>query len=153
LIYKPIKNITMDLEPYYQMVESCIKKLGVDPLACRGQNPGQWDLKRGSASVWIDVFKRENDYYGYFQCMAPVAAVPTNNVKEFYEEVLEKNYGLYGAAMNKFKDWVYMKTIRELDGIDEDEMMNMLSRVGTYADDLDDYFRNKYSGADSPKSV
>jgi hypothetical protein len=144
----------MDLGHYYQMVENCITKLGVDPSICRGQNPGQWDLKRGSASVWIDVFKREEDYYGYFQCMAPVVAIPSNNTKEFYEEVLEKNHGLYGTAMTKYKDWIYMKTIRELEGIDENEMMAMLNRVGTYADDYDDYFKNKYSGwGDSPKSV
>jgi hypothetical protein len=144
----------MDLAPYYQMVENCIKKLGVDPSVCRGQNPGQWDLKRGSASVWIDVFKRENDFYGYFQCMAPVVTIPANNTKEFYEEVLEKNHGLYGTAMTKYKEWIYMKSIRELSGIDEEEMMAMLNRVGTYADDYDDYFKSKYSGwIDLPKSV
>jgi hypothetical protein len=84
--------------------------------------------------------------------MAPVVAIPTNNTKEFYEEVLEKNHGLYGCGMTKYKDWIYMKTIRELDGLDEDEVMAMLNRVGTYADDYDDYFKNKFGG-DSPKSV
>ena len=143
----------MDLEPFYQMVENCIKKLGVDPGVCRGKNPGQWDLKKGSASVWIDVFKREKDYFGYFQCMAPVVQIPTSNTQSFYEEILEINHSLYGTAMTKFKDWIYMKAIRELKGIDEDEMMATFNRVGNYADDLDDYFRNKFTGDNSPKSV
>lgn len=144
----------MDLQPYFQMVENCIRKLGVDPSICRGQNPGQWDLKKGSASVWIDVFKREQDHFGYFQCMAPVVQIPQDNTKEFYEEVLEKNHTLYGTAMTKYKDWIYMKSIRELNGLDEDEMMATLNRVGTYADENDDYFKNKYSGwNDGPKSV
>jgi len=144
----------MDLQAYYEMVDNCIRKLGVDPNVCRGQNPGQWDLKKGSASVWIDVFKREQDHFGYFQCMAPVVQIPTTNTKEFYEEVLEKNHTLYGTAMTKYKDWIYMKTIRELDGLDEAEMMATLNRVGTYADDNDDYFKNKYSGGgESPKPV
>jgi hypothetical protein len=30
----------MDLQPYYQMVENNIQKLGVDPANCRGENPG-----------------------------------------------------------------------------------------------------------------
>ena len=56
--------------------------------------------------------------------------------------------------MTKYKDWIYMKSIRELEGLDEDEMMATLNRVGTYADDLDDYLRNKYTGWDNtPKSV
>lgn len=144
----------MDLQSYYEMVDNCIRKLGVDPNVCRGQNPGQWDLKKGSASVWIDVFKREQDHFGYFQCMAPVVQIPTTNTKEFYEEVLEKNHTLYGTAMTKYKDWIYMKTIRELDGLDEAEMMATLNRVGTYADDNDDYFKNKYAGGgESPKPV
>lgn len=148
------KDKTMNLESYYSMVENCIRKLGVDPSVTRGQKPGQWDLKRGSASVWVDVFKRENDRFGYFQCMAPVVQIPSNNTQQFYEEVLEKNHSLYGTAMTKYKDWIYMKSIRELEGLDEEEMMATFKRVGAYADDLDDYFKNKYSGwADTPKSV
>jgi len=144
----------MELDAYYKMVDNCISKLGVDPNTCRGEKPGQWDLKKGSASVWIDVFKNENSFSGYFQCMAPVVQIPTNMTKEFYEEVLEKNHSLYATAMTKYKDWIYLKTIRELDGIDEAEMTALMNRVGNYADDLDDYYKNKYfGGAGSPKSV
>ena len=144
----------MNLEPYYQMVENVIRKLGVDPSICRSQNPGQWDLKKGSASVWIDVFKRDQDHYGYFQCVAPVVQIPSDNTQGFYEEILEKNHTLYGTAMTKHKDWIYMKSIRELDGLDEEEILATINRVGNYADDLDDYFKNKYTGwDDTPKSV
>ena len=71
------------------MVENCIKNLGVDPATCRGEAAGQWNLSTGSASVWIDVFKRENDPDGYFQCMGPVCKVPASNREAFFQEVLE----------------------------------------------------------------
>ena len=133
----------MNLEQYYQMVENCISKLGVDPATCRGEKPGQWDLKRGSASVWADVFVLDNGY-GYFQCMAPVAKIPANNTLAFYEEIMEKNHDLFGTGMTKYKDWVYMKTVRELEGLDENEIIATFNRVSGYADDLDDYYKEKY---------
>ncbi|MFN8255355.1 MAG: YbjN domain-containing protein [Bacteroidales bacterium] len=146
----------MELETYFGMVENCIKNLGVDPAVCRLEKAGQWDLKKGSASVWIDVFKSEtNNFAGYFQCMAPVVQVPTSMTKEFYEEILEKNHSLYAVSLVKYKDWIYIKTIRELEGIDQNEMFALITRVGNYADDLDDYYNNKYHGGgfNSPKSV
>lgn len=146
----------MDLTPYYQMVENCIKQLGVDPEACRDKNPGQWNLKKGSANVWIDVFKREKDVFGYFQCMGPIVDIPQTNKEAFYQELLEINHSLYGVAMTKFKERIYIKTIRELDGLNEDEIMAMIKRVGGYADDYDDYLKNKYfggGGSDGPKQA
>jgi predicted nucleic acid-binding Zn finger protein len=42
-----------------------------------------------------------------------------------------------------------MKTVRELDGLDQAEATAMFNRVGGYADDYDDMLREKYwQGAD-----
>jgi hypothetical protein len=124
------------------MVENCISSLGVDPAVCRGDQPGQWNMKKGSANVWIDVFIINEN--GYFQCMAPVSAIPQVQKAEFYEEILETNHKLYGVGMTKFKDWIYVKTIREVEDLSEDEIMAQMNRIGVYADDYDDYFKNKY---------
>lgn len=141
----------MDLTPYFQMVEDCIRDLGVEPATCKGEKEGQWDLKKGSASVWIDVFKKEKDFYGYFQCMGPVCKVPEKRTLEFYQEVLEINHKLYGVGMTKFKDFIYIKAIRELDGLDKEEVMATIKRVGGYANDYDDHFKKKYFGENDNK--
>lgn len=133
----------MSAQPYYQLVDQAIRTLGVDPELCRGDKPGQWNMQRGSASVWIDMFDIEGQG-GYFQCMAPVSAVPQSNKEAFYTEVLELNHKLYGVGLTKYKDYVYIKAIRELEGLDVNEILATLRRVGTYADDYDDYFKNKY---------
>ena len=134
----------MDLQAFYKMVEENISSLGVDPVVCRGEKAGQWNMKKGSANVWIDVWETEKKDYGYFQCMAPFVEIPTENTEAFYREILEINHKLYGVGMTKFQSWIYAKSIRELEGLDGSEMMAMINRVGNYADDYDDKLRNKY---------
>lgn len=135
-----------NLQVYFDNIENVIRRKGVDPAVCRGEKPGQWNLKRGSANVWIDVWKVKDQDYGYMQIMAPVVAVPQIKREEFFEEILETNHKLYGVGMTKFKEWIYLKAIRELDGLDESEVESTLNRIGVYADDYDDYFKEKYHG-------
>jgi hypothetical protein len=134
----------MDLSNVYVLVENCIRKLGIDPANCRGEKPGQWNLTKGSAQVWIDVM--EINQNGYLQIMGPISPVPQTRTQEFFQEVLEINHNLYGVGMTKFKDWIYIKTIRETNGLDENEITAQMNRIGVYADDYDDYFKNKYFG-------
>jgi len=134
----------MDLSTYYELTEKCIRDLGINPENCRGKKEGQWTITKGSASVWIDVVTINDS--GYFQCMSPVSKVPNQRTEEFYQEVLEKNHALYGVGMTKSGDWIYVKTIRELKGLDASEIQAQIKRIGTYADDYDDYFKNKYFG-------
>lgn len=136
----------MDLTEHFEKVDNCIKQLGVDPEKCRGEKPGQWNLVRGSASVWIDVFFSERNNASYFQCMAPICQIPDSNIEAFYQEVLETNHTLYGVGFTKFKNWLYIKTIRETEGLEESEILASMRRIGTYADDYDDHFKNKYFG-------
>jgi len=137
----------LDLNPFFTVIETCIKSLGVDPNLCRGQKPGQWDLKKGSASVWVDVFlSSQDENYGYFQTMAPICQIPTANREAFFKESLEINHQLYGVSFTVYKDWLYLKMIRELAGLDQNEAMAMLNRTGVYADQYDDHFKNKYHG-------
>jgi len=146
----------MDLEKYAALVESAIKTLGVKPEDCKGENKGQWNLVRGSAKVWVDIFlSRDNSEYGYIQIMSPICDIPEDRKMEFYKELLEINHDLYGVGFTKKNDIVYIRVIRELEGISESEILAMLRRVGTYADDYDDYLKNKYidnlSGGNAPQ--
>ena len=133
----------MELKPYYEMVESCIQDLGIEPDKTRGDKPGQWDLFKGSAHVLIDIFKMDNGW-AYFQCIAPIIKIPSARKIEFFEEILEKNHSLFGVAMTKFNDWIYIKVIREVEGLEKTEIAAMIKRIGVYADELDDYYKNKY---------
>lgn len=134
---------------YFNLFEEVLIEYKIDPATARGQQPGQWNLKLGSASVWVDVFQSKDAQgnltnYGYFQVMAPVCEVPVNNQHLFTKELLEINHSLYGVAFTIFQDKAYIKAIRELQGLDKSEIKTTLDRVGIYADDYDDKLKAKY---------
>ena len=137
------------IQHYYDMVEKVIKEFGVDPSLCRGQQPGQWNMRLGSASVWIDVFQSKDAQgnflnSGYLQIMAPIMNIPSDRQLELYRELLEINHRLYGVGMTVFENGVYIKSIRELEGLDHSEIVATFNRVGRYADDYDDMLKAKY---------
>lgn len=140
------------IEHYYNLVEECIKSLGVDPSVCRGKEKGQWNLQKGSAPVWIDVWKSDepNKLGGYFQIVAPIMEIPGSNKEALFKELLETNHQLYGVAFTVYESWIYIKMIRELEGLDGKEALNMFHRVGNYADEYDDFFKNKYNTGRPP---
>lgn len=133
-----------NLTSYYSIVEKCIAGLGIDAAGCRGEKPGQWNLRKGSALVWVDVMYIEKEQRAYYQVMAPVMPLPKGDLTAFYQELLEINYGFYGVAFVKYENYIYIKIIREADGLDENEALAMLNRVGNYADHYDDELKAKY---------
>lgn len=131
------------------MVERVITELGVDPKLCRGQAAGQWNMTLGSANVWIDVFQNKDQNgalldSGYLQIMAPIMNIPDTRKEELFHELLTINHKLYGVGFTVFETGVYIKSIRELDGLDQSEVMNTFKRIGHYADDYDDILKAKY---------
>ena len=137
------------IQYYYSLVEEVLIEYKIDPVAARGQQPGQWNLKLGSASVWVDVFQSKDaqgnyTQYGYLQLMAPVCDVPVNNQHLFTKELLEINHSLYGVSFTIFQEKAYIKSIRELEGLDKSEIKTTFDRVGIYADDWDDKLKAKY---------
>ena len=134
-----------NLNQIYNSVEKCISNLGVDPLKCRGKNPGSWTLKKGSVQVWVDVWYIEREKRAYFQVMSPVMKIPAEKTLEFYKELLQINDRLFGVAFTIYKDNVWLKHIRETENLDESEIMNTLHRVGNYADQYDDVLKQKYN--------
>lgn len=137
------------IQHYYTMFEQVLAEYKVDPATARGQHAGQWNLKLGSASVWVDIFQSKDaqgnlQQYGYLQVLAPVCEVPVNNQHLFTKELLEINHSLYGVGFTIFKDQAYIKSIRELQGLDISEVKSTLDRVGIYANDWDDKLKAKY---------
>ena len=137
------------IQYYFDLVEEALTEYKIDPLTARGEQPGQWNLKLGSASVWVDVFQSKDAQgnltnYGYLQLMAPVCDVPVNNQHLFTKELLEINHSLYGVSFTIFKEKAYIKSIRELEGLDKSEIKSTFDRVGIYADDWDDKLKAKY---------
>jgi len=133
------------LEHYYQIVEDAIRSLGVDPTTCRGKKPGQWNLRKGSARVWLDLWHIQHENRAYFQVMSPVLPLPRERLAEFFRELLEVNDKLYGVAFAVYDDWAWLKAIREVEDMSVDEALAILKRIGYYADEYDDRLMEKYN--------
>ena len=138
-----------DLKKYYTMVESIIEGLGVDPVTSRGKEEGSWRLTRGSAKVWLDLWHLEKEGRAYFQAMSPVMEQPTTQKEALYEELLQINDQLFSCAFTIYNGWIWLKVIREVDNMDESEAKAQILRIGSYADQYDDYLINKYGGGNS----
>jgi hypothetical protein len=137
---------------YFKMMEECISLLGLDPAILKGEKDGQWNLQKGSAPVWVDIFYDAHNQCNYVQVISPVVEVPQERKLEFYEEVMKISHTLYGVGFTQYDKWVYIKAIRECENIQPSEMSAMLNRVGTYADQYDDELKNKYHTASFRKS-
>lgn len=137
------------IEHYFKMVDDVLTEYGIDPESSRSTRNGQWNLKVGSAKIFVDVYQSKDDQgnltqYGYFQVVSPVCEVPVNNQHLFTKELLEANHSLYGVAFTIYKETAYLKAIRELEALDNSEIRNTLNRVGRYADDWDDRLKARY---------
>lgn len=144
----------MDLNQASALVEASIKELKVDPVACRGKNPGQWGLTYKGVSVWIDVFSSAaNSNRWYFSVMSPMLEVPDKNKESFYESCLEINHNLYGSAICKKNDWTYVTMLRETEGLDQSEVNATLDRVAIYCSDYRGKLKFKFEGSWTPKAA
>ena len=126
----------MDLTAFYDIIEKSITELGVNPVDCRGENPGQWNLKKGDTTVWVDLWYIEKEDRSYFQTMAPIFAVPSDpeTKNKVLEELLTINDSLFGVAFSIFNDFIYLKVVREASGMDNNEAIAMILRIGNYAE-------------------
>ncbi|MEI6489769.1 MAG: YbjN domain-containing protein [Bacteroidota bacterium] len=143
----------MNQEELSVLVETSLSGLKVDVAASRGAKPGQWSYKSKDASVWIDVFDfQTNPSKFYFQVMSPLCAVPDKKADEFFQDLLEINYKMYGSWMCKKENWIYVLSLREADGLDQSEVDATLDRVAFYSTDYYSKLSFKYEGCWLPKA-
>lgn len=133
-----------NLNYYYNVIENAIAKIGLDPQVARQKQAGQWTITKGKIPVWIYVFYRQQEKRIYFQVVAPVMKMPGTQKGAIAQELLELNNQLFGVAFCTSKGQVFIKTIREAEGLDNNEALSMIMRVGNYADQYDNVLKQKY---------
>ena len=136
-----------------QLVETSLAGLKVDAAAGRrGGKEGQWTVKIKDSSVWIDAFDfSTNPGKFYLQVMSPLCAVPDKKADEFSWDLLEINYNMYGCAMCKKENFIYVLSLREANGLDQSEVDAIIDRVSFYSSDYFNKLSFKYQGCWLPK--
>lgn len=120
-----------NLNFYYQIVEKAIAKLGLNPEITRKEK-GYWSLTFAGIPVWVYVFFQESEKRAYYLVTSPFMDVPENNTEALAWKLLRTNDELYGISFVERKGKIYLKTLREVEGLDVSEAHAMITRMGYY---------------------
>jgi acyl CoA:acetate/3-ketoacid CoA transferase alpha subunit len=126
------------------MIEKVISDLGLVAAECRSNSAGYWEVVKGSAKIWIGIYQAQSDQKYYFEVLSGVMQVPQNNAGNLALDLLALTHGLVGVAFTIYQGHIYLRGSRELEGLDEKEALNILTRVGSIADNYDEELQKKY---------
>ena len=130
------------------MIEDVLVELGHFLNDCRADAAGSirsWRVVKGSATVRISLLERAD--FTHVRIASAVmhldAAVPR---VALFTHLLEKNAELTGAAFALRGDTVLLQTERSTLDLDRSEVLDLITRVTRYADDLDDALVERFGG-------
>jgi hypothetical protein len=129
------------------LVESVLKKLGLDPATSKVRDEADtraWGMARGSAQVLLILSK--SDQGSWLRIVAPVVKLPAESARlAFFARLLELNAkSMRNAAFGVMNDGVVVVSERPTEGLDAQELDQMLRHVGAVADHYDDLFIKEY---------
>ena len=102
-------------------------------------------IQRGSAVVSIHAVPEQ----GVLLLLSKVMDVPADNREGLYRRLLELSFLATGDAafsINKKSDEVYLRCLRNLEGLSYDEFEDMVHTIATVADTWDDKLKNEFGG-------
>ena len=120
------------LETYYKMVDAAISDLGLNPEEVKGDQPGQWNLKKGKFDIMVDVWEQEKNFL--FQVVSPLCSLPEENKEGFMLFLLQKNYGLSGVAYAIMDESVFLKYTSEANSLTKESIVSILTKIAFYAE-------------------
>jgi len=139
----------INLASTISMIEDVLVELGHFVNECRADGAGairSWRVRKGSATVRISLLDRPD--FTHLRIASAVmhidAAVPR---VALYGHLLEKNAELTGAAFALRGDTVILQSERSTLDLDRSEVLDLITRVTKYADDLDDTLVDRFGGA------
>jgi len=136
----------MELNKYTEIIEECIRSVGLDPEECWDAEREYWTFYKGSAMLNVYIFPMEREegpeYYISFE--SPIMELPSDNRENLFERLLRENAQRIAVKFSIRDDWIVCETNRELEGIDFDESLRCMFRVAEVADALDDELKELF---------
>lgn len=120
------------IQTFYKLVDDAITDLGLNPDEVRGEQPGQWNLKKGKFDIMVDVWEQEKQFL--FQVICPLCTLPDDNKEGFMLHLLQKNYGLSSLAYAIMEDSVYLKYTTEMNLLTTENIVSLLTKTAFYAE-------------------
>ncbi len=109
------------------------RDIELEPL----NDDGATRVQRGSALVWIHCLPAQ----GVLLLLSKVMDVPAEGAETLYRRLLELSFlatSDAAFAIDERSNAVYLRALRQLDGLDYDEFEDLVNTVATVADEWDD---------------
>lgn len=130
------------------LVEQALTELGHTPAKCRYTAQGAshaWRLATGSAVTHVTVVQRSA--FSHLRVSAVVMTLDaTVDRTALFSHLLELNAGLCGAAFATGGDQVLLVSERSTLDLDHSEVLDVIGRVTTHADEHDDVLVARFGG-------
>lgn len=125
--------------PLTDFVEGTLESMGLDPVTARaGQE--YWSFHQGSAEIRIFVYNNNT----FFAC-SPLVKPPKERADEFMREVLSGKEHPYSFGITDGTLYVNFRAhLSDFASLGEEKMKEHLAKFIQKADDLDDYFIEKF---------
>jgi hypothetical protein len=120
------------IQTFYKVVDEAIASLGLNSEETKGDQPGQWNLKKGKFDIMVDVWEQEKQFL--FQVICPLCTLPDDNKEGFMLHLLQKNYGLSSLAYAIMEDSVYLKYTTEMNLLTTENIVSLLTKTAFYAE-------------------
>ena len=117
---------------YYKLIDEAIKDLGLNPDETKGEQAGQWNLKKGRFDIMIDVWEQENNFL--FQIVCPLCSLPDDNKEAFLKHLLERNYGMSSFAYAIMEDSVFLKFTSEANTLTKESLLMLFNKAAFYTE-------------------
>lgn len=130
------------------LVEQALTELGHAPAASRLADPGTvhaWRIARGSAITRVTVVQRSAFPHLRVQAVVMTLDAAVDRAALF-AHLLELNAGLCGTAFATSGDQVLLVSERSTLDLDHSEVIDVIERVTTYADEHDDVLVARFGG-------
>jgi hypothetical protein len=140
-----------DFDRAKDLVEQTIRTLGLDPAASRAKDAPttcSWTLQRGSAAILVNLTYRKEDNNLYLRVVSPVSTLPEASRREaLFTRLLELNgSGLANCAFGLIGDRVVLVSERPAEGLDPEEVEQIIRHLGAVADTYDDRLVKEFGG-------
>lgn len=120
------------IETCYKAVDDAVAALGLSAEEVRGEQPGQWNLKKGQFDIMVDVWEQEKQYL--FQIVCPLCGLPPEGRESFLLNLLQKNYGLSAMTYAVMDDVVFLKYTTEATALNSEQVVSLLTKAAFYAE-------------------
>jgi type III secretion system-like peptide-binding chaperone len=137
-----------NLQSTIALVEEILTELGYPPASARVHDAGAlhaWDIAKGSATTRVALIDRA-EFTHIRVCATVMTADAAVDRAALHAHLLELNSGLCGAAFATEGDHVLLVSERSTLDLDRSEVMDLVKRVTTSADDHDDVLVAKFGG-------